>query len=283
MYLSGYVTFLSGAAHTNAAKWPVMVKKRAARLLLPFLIFGLGIIGGKWLASQFFHVDNMPGSLSQALFGLIWNTDNSPATSVWYVAVLFLFSVLTPPLSWLSGNRVSVLVALAAVLYICPVPHVLYLDRAATYYIFFILGGLCTQHEEIWLEWLDRHATVIFFVFAAIAIVFALSPFEGLAWRAKLLIAGILSMPALHALVRRHWLLESTALLRLGVFSFVIYLLNTPCIGLAKGVLSTILPSWDGHSFVVYAVLLMLSGTLGPIFIKKFLLHPFPAIDRITD
>jgi len=60
MYLSGYVKFLSGAGTTNAAKWPVMVKSALRACCCP-PHFGLGIIGGKWLASQFFHVDNMPG------------------------------------------------------------------------------------------------------------------------------------------------------------------------------------------------------------------------------
>jgi len=71
--------------------------------------------------------------------------------------------------------------------------------------------------------------------------------FEGLAWRAKLLIAGY--YPCRHC---TPWCVgigcsESTALLRLGVFSFVIYLLNTPCIGWQKAFCPH--PAiWDGHS-----------------------------------
>lgn len=282
MYLSGYVTFLSGAAHTSVENWPTLVKKRVTRLLLPFLIFGLVIVGGKWLASQAFHVDNMPGSISQAMFGLIWNTDYSPVTSVWYIAVLFVFCVATPPLFWLSRNRVLPLVALAGVLYMCPIPHVLYLNRVATYYIFFMLGGLCFQHEALWLTNIDRFTGLALAVFLITVVLFIMPLTDDLDWKAKMLIAGVLSMPALHGLIRRPLLLESSTLLRLGEFSFVIYLLNTPCIGLIKGAGFQILP-WDGYDFLLYALLLTLGGTIGPIFIKKFVLRPIPAIDRMTD
>jgi hypothetical protein len=41
---------------------------------------------------------------------------------------------------------------------------------------------------------------------------------------------------------------------------------------------------WDGLYFLLlYAPLLMLGGIFGPILIKKYLLRPLPAIDRITD
>jgi len=174
------------------------------------------------------------------------------------------------------------LLAFAAVLYFCPIPHVLYLNRVAGFYVFFMVGGLCSEHERSWLAWIDRHVFLLLAVFTLVVVTFALPTFQALTWQEKTLIAGILSMPALHAWVRRPLLLESAALLRLGIFSFVIYLLNTPCIGLVKGVLLKWMP-WDGVNFLVYAPLLMLAGTYGPIAIKHCLLRPLPLIDRITD
>src|SRR6185312_11045132 len=230
MYLSGYVTFLSGAAATAPAAWAGLVRRRATRLLLPFLIFGLLIIAGKWAAAQVMHVDNMPASVGQALFGLVWRTDESAALSVWYVAVLFILCIVTPPLLWLTRARLWPVAALALLLYFTPVPHVMYLDRVATYYVFFLAGGLAVRAEARWLGFIDR-------------------------W--------LLSMAALHGLVRRPAWLNSRLLLQCGVFSFVIYLLNTPCIGLVKGALLKFIP-WDGPTFIVYAVLLMLGGTLRP-------------------
>jgi fucose 4-O-acetylase-like acetyltransferase len=282
MFLSGYVTFLSGAARTAPPLWPTLIRKRAVRLLLPFVIFGLAIVVGKRLFAKQLQVDNMPSSMSQALLGMVWNTDYSPATSVWYVAVLFVLCVVTPVLLWLARGRTWPVLAVAALLYVCPVPHVLYLNRVANFYIFFMVGGVCSEHEARWLGSIDRHARLLLVVFAVAVIGFALPVSDNIPWQARTLIAGLLSMAALHGLVRRPSVTRMPVLLQLGAASFVIYLLNTPCIGLAKGVLLKLFP-WDGANFLLYAPLLMLAGTLGPILIKRFVLAPVPALSRITD
>ena len=281
MYLSGYVTFLSGAAATAPAAWAGLVRRRATRLLLPFLIFGLLIIAGKWAAAQVMHVDNMPASVGQALFGLVWRTDESAALSVWYVAVLFILCIVTPPLLWLTRARLWPVAALALLLYFTPVPHVMYLDRVATYYVFFLAGGLAVRAEARWLGFIDRWLVATLALFLIVVWLFVRPLTDGLGAPLKMLIAGLLSMAALHGLVRRPAWLNSRLLLQCGVFSFVIYLLNTPCIGLVKGALLKFIP-WDGPTFIVYAVLLMLGGTLGPILIKKYLFRHVPFIDRVT-
>jgi fucose 4-O-acetylase-like acetyltransferase len=282
MYLSGYVTFLSGAADTGTGRWTTLVRRRAFRLLLPFAIFGVVIVAGKWLASQMFYVDNMPASISDAMLGMVWKTDESPATSVWYVLVLFVYCVVTPPLLWASKGRVWPLLVLALVLYAAPIPHVLYLDRVATYYVFFILGGASVQRETAWLAAIDEHNWGFFGFFVIVVAFEPLLNSRYLDWHAKMLIAGTLSIPALHGLVRRPAFIESAALLRLGAFSFVIYLLNTPFIGVIKGVLLKWIP-FDGVYFLLYATLFMIGGTVGPILIKRFILRPVPILDRITE
>lgn len=280
MYLSGYVTFLSGAAYTSPDRWANLLRRRASRLLLPFLIFGLGIVAGKYLASQLFHVDNLPNSVSRGLIGLIWTTDDSPATSVWYVAVLFVFCIATPPLLWLSRERLLPVVLGALCLYFAPMPHVLYLDRVATYLVFFVIGGACVQREAAWLAVLDRRAWSLLAVFVFVAVAF---PFTQIIdWHVKVLIVGTLSMPALHGLVRHRPFRDSAPLLWFGAFSFVIYLLNTPFIGLIKGAMLRFVP-WDGPAFLLYAGLMMVGGTLGPIMVKRCIFRFVPAIDRMTD
>ena len=89
-------------------------------------------------------------------------------------------------------------------------------------------------------------------------------------------------MPTLHGLVRQSWLARSANLLQLGIFSFVIYLLNTPFIGLAKGLLLKLLP-WDGPNFLLYLPLLMVAGLYGPILLKKTLFRRIPSLDRVTN
>ncbi len=281
MYLSGYVTFLSGAARTPLAAWPRLVRSRAYRLLLPFLVFALVIVIGKIVTARFMHVDNLPSSLTQAIVGVLWDTDRSAAASVWYIAVLFIFCFATPLLLKLFANRTVLLLALAAVLYFLPVPHVMYLDRVATYYLFFVLGGLAADAGENWLEVVDRLAWWSLAAFLLV-LISTFWFFDSHAHATKLLICGIMSIPALHGLVRRGGLSHSTILLTLGTFSFVIYLLNTLCIGLMKGLMLKVMP-WDGPRFLVFAPCLLIAGVVGPILIKRWLLSRVPVLDRITD
>jgi fucose 4-O-acetylase-like acetyltransferase len=280
MYLSGYVVFLTGAARITPAQWPDFTRRRMYRLLLPFVLFGLVILFGKLVAADFIQVDNLPVSVGQGLQGLVWDTDSSPAESVWYLMVLFALSVLTPPLLWLLRGRVALLLVLALVLYLLPVPHVMYLDRVARYMGFFLMGGLAADAGESWLDFIDRY-----FGWALVALLVALSLSLTVfaAWNpdVALFVCGTLSMPALHGLVRQRHFATSSLLLTLGAYSFVIYLLNTPFIGLVKGAMLRVLP-WDGVNFLLYAPVLTVAGTLLPILLKRYLLDRVPALRRMT-
>ena len=280
MYLSGYVVFLTGAARIPPSKWPELATRRTYRLLLPFVLFGLFILLGKLIASRFIQVDNLPGSFAQGLQGLVWNTDFSPAESVWYLAVLFALSVLIPPILWVLQGRSALLLAFALILYVLPVPHVMYLDRIARFMSFFAMGGLASDAGKVWLELIDRYFPV-----ALVALLAALSVFLTVfpAWNpdVPLFICGALSMPALHGLVRHRYLANSSLLLTFGAYSFVIYLLNTPFIGLVKGAMLKLLP-WDGINFLLYAPVLTAAGLFLPILLRRYLLRRVPALDRIT-
>ncbi len=60
MYLSGYVAFMSGAARAPLSGWPAFVRRRAVRLLVPFLLFGLIILCAKLVFARIAIVDNVP-------------------------------------------------------------------------------------------------------------------------------------------------------------------------------------------------------------------------------
>ena len=241
MYLSGYVTFLSGAARTPRHDWPKLVRKRAPRLLIPFLLFGLAILCAKLVASHFAAVDNVPPDLFDGLRALVWDTQHSPATSVWYIAVLFVFCIATPPLLALDPSRTA-LVCVAIALYLLPLPPPFYLDRIGTYFIFFVAGGLAADAGPRWQRIVDltRWPTLgglaaVTFLVASGHITFQWTEgAQGFPYKWALLIAGLLSLPAVHGLVRHAPFAASGTLILLGRYVFVIYLLNTPFIGAAK-------------------------------------------------
>jgi peptidoglycan/LPS O-acetylase OafA/YrhL len=94
-------------------------------------------------------------------------------------------------------------------------------------------------------------------------------------------ICALSSLPFIHGLIRSDFLNRSEALVWLGKFSFVIYLFNTLTIGLAKGILLKIAP-WDGVNFLAFFPILLLSGLIGPVLLKKTLLDRFPLLNRLT-
>ena len=284
MYLSGYAAFRFGAALTPPAGWPGLAARRAERLLVPFLAFGIGILLLKLAAAGLAPVDNVPPGLWDGLRALVWDTTNSPATAVWFVFVLFVYSALTPPLLWLPRGRL-VLIALAALLYLLPAPPVLYLDRVCTFLPFFVAGGLAAEAKQRWLRVVDALWPVALAALAATAIPLALGwvaiDWSGELWRFPykwwLLAAGLLSLPALHGLARS--LPPTPGLRALGRASFVIYLFNTLFIGAAKAALLTVL-AWDSAGFPLMAALMMIAG---PVALKRLVLRHVPVLDRMTN
>jgi len=289
MYLSGYVTFLSGAARTPRAEWPHLVRRRAGRLLVPFVVFGLAVLCSKLLVSRFAHVDNVPQGFWPGVRALVWDTEHSPATEVWYIAALFAFCVITPPLLSLRHGR-AVLLGAAVLVYLLPLPPMLYLDRIGSYLIFFVLGGLAADASRRWLVVVDR-----IWLPALAALALAVLPVslgwisfhwtegaQGFPYKWALLVAGVLSLPAMHGLVRHGAAARASVLALLGRYVFVIYLLNTVFIGLTKAVLLEFV-SWEGAHFVPFALVLMAAGVCGPLLTKRLVLRHLPALDRATD
>jgi len=265
MYLSGLAAGLSGAPAGGHARW---LLGRARRLLLPFAAFGLLILAGKLAAARWLAVDHAPAALIEGMRALVWRTRDSPATSVWYLLVLFVYLAALP---WARRRpRWAALVAIG--LFAWPAPPIAYLDRIAGYAVFFV-AGLGAAGASGWLGWVDRRRGWMLAAFAGVLALIVLGVLPGgrldaPAARAVLLGAGLLSIPALHALVRAPPLARSPLLLALGRASFPIYLLNTILIGIAKGVLLTWLP-WDARTFPLLAAVMMLAGTLGPIVIIR--------------
>ncbi len=70
---------------------PGFLGKRAVRLLVPF--FGLGVLEVlcKLVAARVMFVDNAPAGLAPGLADLVWHTAASPALSIWFLFVLFVY------------------------------------------------------------------------------------------------------------------------------------------------------------------------------------------------
>lgn len=279
-YLSGMVAWLAGHATAPPETWPRLLRARARRLLLPFALMALLITLGKLAASRFIHVDNAPTGLFAGLLDTVWRPLDSPAYSLWYLAVLFLLSISTPVLFALAGKRLWPVVALFAGLQFAAIPWHFYLAETARYGLFFTIGLTAGRLGEAWTCWIDRWRLPLLLLFSA-GFVLVAAAGAAVPFHLRLVLLGIVAMPALHALVRFPCLSSERTLATLGRYSLMIYLFNTIFIGLAKGAL-LLATSWNGAHFVGFTVALMASGLLGPILLKRAVLRSIPPLDRMT-
>jgi len=278
LYLSGYVAWLSGALRTSDAELPFYAIRRARRLLLPFILVGVLVLLGKLAAEQVVHVDNQPVSLLGGLRDMVFTTENSPATFIWFLWVLFLCCVVAPPV-WQRIGTTGLLVA-GAVLMAIELPPYFYLDRFARHALFFAVGIAVAQREDVLLPRFAAHRLLWCAIFAG-TIGIALAGWLPGDW--SLLVCGLAAIPALHGMMftpimeRQHWALT------FGRFTMAIYLFNVIAIGVVKAVLLKAGIPWTAAGFWIHAPALTMAGLALPILCKVLVLRRVPALDRMTD
>jgi fucose 4-O-acetylase-like acetyltransferase len=277
LYLSGVVFALSGTQRTPMAGLPGLAAKRAARLLPPFFLFGLLILAGKLVAQHYVHVDNQPDGLLGGLRDLLFTTARSPATSVWYLWVLFICSVAAPPIWRRLGSVGLVLVGL--LLLALDPPPIAYLDRLARHAVFFAIGIWAAEREALLLPAFTRWLGLWWLGFLG-ALWLAVAGY--LPGDLALLACGLLSIPALHGLMRVGPVAGWRWPLVLGGATMVIYLFNTIAIGVVKALLLVAGIEWDAEGFWVHAPVLTLAGVALPMLGKRLVLRHVPVLDRMT-
>jgi fucose 4-O-acetylase-like acetyltransferase len=280
MYLAGYVFFYSGNAYDPRPTYWGYVRRRAERLLIPFFAVGLLIVAGKFSLQGIMRVDNWAGNSGSALRALIWDTANSPAESIWFVFVLFVYCACVPLLLRVVHHRLQILLAGAAIAYFLAaylllVPGYVYLDRIATYLIFFLLGGVVQSRPDI-LAFINRAFVPFAVCFAMSLALLAFHVFEHQAF----VLCNFLGIPFMHGLALK--LRDDRFLLWLSQYTFVIYLLNTIVMGLAMGILLLFLP-WNAASFLLLVPVLGAAGLFGPILIKRAAFRRMPLVDEMTN
>ncbi len=279
LYLSGTVLVLSGAAATPPAAWPGLLRRRAQRLLVPFVLLGLLILAAKLAAQPLLHVDNPPDGLAGGLRDLFWSTAQSPAVTIWYLAVLFLATLLAVPLLR-AGIGAGGLVLLGLGLLAAGLPPVLYLDRLAGHFIFFAAGLWVAAREARLLPLFEAR---ILLWWALFGLAMAAAEAGLLPGRWGMLACGLLAIPALHGLVRLAPVARWRWPLLLGGFAMAIYLFNTLAIGGTKALLIRAGLGWTADAFWAHAILLTLAGLFLPMLLKILVLRRLRPLDRMTD
>ena len=281
IFLSGYVFFRPGRMERINNAYLPYIKGNAVRLLLPFIAIGALIVVGKIIMQNIVHVDNVPSNPFRGFLDLIWHTKESPSVFLWYIYAIFVYGALSPLIYRVLKERMVLWVLLSAALVLLPPIHYFYLNKLTLFFVFFCLAGWAIHNEEKYLSFI-KDKTV--FLVALVAFITSIFLFEADLWDKKwhTLLTGALSIIVLHNICL--WVVQYKnkmvdLFLFLGRHCYVIYLFNTICIGVTKGVIFLIM-SWHGALFFLVAPVLILAGILGPLIAEWLILYRIPFIKK---
>lgn len=88
---------------------------------------------------------------------------------------------------------------------------------------------------------------------------------------------SIFSLPALLVVVRLVPKYMADVFSIVGRFSLSIYLMNMIFIGLARAILMKFM-NWNGSSFLIFFVILLTAGIIGPLLIKMYMQDRFKRV-----
>jgi len=269
MVLTG-ITFALSLPRFEA--WSAVARfslRRVERLFIPYVVFGLLVLVGKWAASSFLYVDNMPKGWTADLFVLLFFPASSVAGFLWFIYVLSIYLLIVPALFQMFGRRPMLVLIIGVALQFGAWPQLFMLDRVVEYLPFFAIGMLLWIYRDAWARVTPG---VLWSSSALFAALLAMSPWLGLPkW-----LLGVASVPAVLAWAQNLPAGPQAWLAVLGRASLAIYLMNTIAIGLTKGVMLKVLP-WDGVNFLLYFPMLTLAGIAAPILILQLATRYFPS------
>ncbi len=240
MYLSGYVYF-QAVNKPDQRSYRSYVAERANRLLIPFLAFAVFVINVKYVSSGVAEINRSNFSYLEGYKRLIFNTSNSPSLDLWYLVVLFVFSVASQPLMRQGTRYLPLLCAVSIVLYgifayFEPRGGMIddfYIDRVCWFYVFFVMGAVsCAWRgfvlvamRRAWLPFL-----VIFVVLQYLAMTQHCT--FGSGWR--FLLIGSASIVAFHGLFAAEEMTGDRIVLGMSRNVLIIYLLNSMMVGVVQ-------------------------------------------------
>lgn len=272
------------------------IKIKFFRFIPIFFILGVIILLGKALAEKFVHVDNTSGDLVTGLTKLFFYPGVSPASTLWFIYVLFMYYLIFPLFANVKNNLLIYLIIIGSFLlsfYSYQVTGLFLFDRFSAYFCFVVLGWIVGKNYEVFLNYvhtwgwwslLTFFTAILFFdiVFFKCIIFHDCSYFpKFFQTQHAITLCGLVSIPALMFLLRFSLFSRNTWLEKIGKYVFVIYLLNTIIMGFGRGVGQKFI-SWDNQNFLLYFPLLLCCGIFIPIMLKRYIFPLFPRLDKAT-
>ena len=261
MYLSGFVFFLVDAPERFWRSPASQIFARFNRLMVPFLFFGFVVVVGKFFVNSAGQTVDPVGSIPEGLLKVLYNAPDNPSGSIWYLLVLFVYTIAAPILWKMGKNGLSLVILFGILGWTLDVEEIFYLHRISIYFIFFGVGGVFAIYRIYILNFIKSYNLIFILIFGIICYYYFDHKFS-------LLICGLPAIPAIHGLFLQEFLKNDKIFLTLGKYSMAIYLLNTIILGISGIALCLYLPDL-ANNFLFFIIILFFAGIFGPMIIRR--------------
>jgi fucose 4-O-acetylase-like acetyltransferase len=281
MYLSGIITYYTFKPIEGIQDYKDYVSKKFMRFMPAYLLFSVIIFVGKIIAAHFLDIDNPITSVFD-YFEVLYLPQQSFNMSLWYIYVLFELCVFFS-FFLLLFKKIEYLLIPAVIVHFIHVPGVMALGLLCEYLLYFTIGCICVKYYPVYTRYLDKTGWVFLISWLGILAYcyYYINLYQSpVSIPLPKTLIGLLSIPALHYLVRLPGCQKMRLLAYVGTFSFPIYLMNTIVIGTFKG-MTFKFTTWDYHQFYIMVPFLFLGGLFIPVAIKNYLLRHVPSLNKI--
>jgi fucose 4-O-acetylase-like acetyltransferase len=272
MFITGLITFYTSGRIDTISDYFSYVRKKFIRFMPAYLLFAVVVWLGKFLFAMFADVERPVTGMGDFLAVLI-QPRHSHCGSLWYVYVCFIYFMIIPIMLKLVKQRIELLLIFALAIHFVPGTSYFAMEQVFEYMFVFLLGGYAACHLQEYIKLIDKYSYLFLTVFAG-ALVLAFM------FNVPKLVLGLLSLPALHSLVRWRIFEKSFFLTTFGKYTFPIYLINTIAIGVPS-VMTRKYELWDGPASFIIFPLLLVSGLALPILAQKFFISRVPGLRSI--
>ncbi len=271
MVVSGVLFAMTQKPLLSWRGYVAFIRKKAGRLLLPYMSITLILLLLKLAAAKFFTLSSpVAGDI---LYYIFLNPLGGFSNILWFVYTLFVIFLLFPLLRLLARNEL-LLFAVTILLSFLPWPHVFCLDLAFQYLPFFTAG--CLLHKMSFLEEV-RLSTGIILPLCLYVFFFAMrTHVSSFAFASQMIsialgVSGSLVCIAVAALIAGQARpVEKVA--ALGRYSSGIYLLHTIFMGAAKVLLTQVMHLGTSE-FAMISLVMIFAGLVFPVAMEKYIIR----------
>lgn len=268
MYVSGFVY----RRYQKPVPYKEFITKKFKRLMIPYFLISLLIIGIKLVVERNMLVEN-PVQFS-SIYEILYRP--SAGVFLWFVYVLFLIFLLIPFFN--TNRKINGLLVASIILLLIPVEltSLFCLPQFKANLFYFVLGCFTSQYDRL-REQTGRIPVVIkLVVFCALYLPLATSLLTPSllynTFRFCLAVTGIAIIVDLSHLIDNKFDRLKKLFLRLALYSYTIYLFHTTFLGFAKSILmKSPLSEYIGNDagFILIVLIACTVGIVGPIILYE--------------